>query len=242
MFVLWCVSLALRNASIVDPFWGFGFVMVAWMMVWLRDPHAGRSWLLLACTTIWGLRLSLFLLWRNTGHGEDPRYAAMRSYHGEAFWWRSLFTVFWLQGILLWFIAFPVQWGIVPDAVPLDWLDALPLGLWMVGMIFETAGDWQLARFRRDPANRGRVLQSGLWRYTRHPNYFGDFCVWWALYLLAARNGAWGTFLSPLLMSVFLVYVSGVRLTEKTISDRRPEYEQYKRRPNAFFPGPPKAV
>jgi steroid 5-alpha reductase family enzyme len=242
MFALWCVSLALRNASIVDPFWGFGFVIVAWLVFWLREGTAARSVLLLGCTSAWGLRLSVFLLWRNAGHGEDPRYAAMREHHGQAFWWRSLLTVFGLQGVLLWFIAFPQQFGIVANAPPLDSWDAIPLLVWLAGFIFETVGDWQLARFRANPANRGRVLDTGLWRYTRHPNYFGDFCVWWGFYLIAARNGAWGTLASPVLMSILLLYVSGVRLTESSISERRPEYEKYKRRTNAFFPGPPKAA
>ncbi len=242
MFAMWLVSLPLQNSSIVDPFWGSGFVIVAWVTYLIRPGDGPRSALLVAMATVWGLRLSLFLLWRNWGHGEDPRYAAMRRHHGAAFWWRSFLTVFVLQGVLLWWIAFPLQFGIRPDPPRLTAWDLPGLILFGIGLFFESVGDLQLTRFKAEPANRGRVLDTGLWRYTRHPNYFGDFCVWWGIYWIAARGGAWGTFASPLLMSFFLIYVSGVRLTEQTIHSRRPDYEQYKRRTNAFFPGPPRGT
>jgi steroid 5-alpha reductase family enzyme len=240
MALLWLLSLLRRDASIVDPFWGTGFVIVAVTASWLNYPPGSRSMLLLVLTTIWGLRLSLYLLWRNWSHGEDRRYQAMRAHHGLRFWWVSLFTVFLLQAAILWFVSLPIQvsmsWN---EATPLGWLDGLGLLVWSIGLAFESIGDWQLARFKADPANTGRVMDRGLWHYTRHPNYFGDFCVWWGIYLVAVAGGAWWTILSPLLMSFFLLKVSGVSLLERTITDRRPDYAAYQARTNAFFPGPP---
>jgi steroid 5-alpha reductase family enzyme len=241
MFVLWLVSLLRRDASIVDPFWGAGFVLVTWIAFGLNASSNSRSELITGLATIWGLRLSLFLLWRNWGHGEDRRYRAMRDANGPRFWWWSLFSVFTLQGVILWFVSFPIQATLATtDASALGWLDGLGAVVWLVGISFEAIGDWQLARFRADPANAGRVMDRGLWRYTRHPNYFGDFCIWWGIYLVAFSAGAGWTVLSPVLMSFFLLKVSGVTLLEQTITDRRPDYAAYKSRTNAFFPGPPR--
>lgn len=241
MLALWLVSLKRRDASIVDPFWGMGFVIVGWTGWSLATGDSPRSLILVLLTTIWGLRLSLFLLRRNLGHGEDHRYAAMRAKYGDRFWFVSLFIVFLLQGVILWFVSLPIQVAMASGRpIPLGWLDALGGMLWALGVFFETVGDWQLARFRGDPANAGRVLDHGLWRYTRHPNYFGDFCVWWGLYLIAAAGGAWWTIASPLAMSILLLRVSGVSLLESTIRDRRPAYAAYQSRTNAFFPGPPR--
>ena len=261
--VLWLASLRLRNASIVDPFWGAGFVLVAWTTWCLVGRPLGGPLVLAVLVTIWGLRLSLFLAWRNWGHGEDRRYRAMRDYHGARFWWVSLGTVFGLQAAILWFIALPLQFGIGNAASPaviepmktsgladsgvFPWPSGMGLGLaflgmavWLAGLVFESLADWQMARFQADPAHRGRVLSTGLWRYSRHPNYFGDACVWWGLYLVAASLGAWATVASPIAMTFLLLKVSGVSLLEKTIVDRRPEYTDYIRRTNAFIPGPPR--
>lgn len=242
--LVWLVSLAKRDASIIDPCWGLGFVLVAVGSVWLNLPPGPRVILLLLLTALWGLRLSSFLAWRNWGHGEDRRYQAMRHYHGRRFWWVSLFTVFMLQALILWFVSLPIQ--VTAAAAhgehPLGWLDALGVLLWGVGFTFETVGDWQLARFKADPRNAGKVMTRGLWKFTRHPNYFGDCCVWWAIYLIAAAGGAWWTIGSPLLMTVLLLRISGVTLLEKTIGERRPDYADYQARTNAFFPGPPRAT
>ena len=239
---LWLVSVWLRDASIVDPFWGTGFALTAWLAVALNGAPSARSLLLASLTTMWGLRLSLYLLRRNWGHGEDRRYVAMREHHGARFWWVSLFTVFLLQGVILWLVSWPLQAVAAGDNhQPLGWLDGLGAILWAVGVVFETIGDWQLAHFKKDPANAGKVLDRGLWRYTRHPNYFGDFCVWWGIYLIAMSGGSSWTVLSPIVMSILLIKVSGVTLLESTISDRRPEYAAYRTRTNAFFPGPPKS-
>jgi steroid 5-alpha reductase family enzyme len=239
---LWLISLLKRDASIVDPFWGAGFVVVAWISWLLGGQPTGRSLAIVLLVTLWGLRLSGFLLWRNWGHGEDYRYRAMRQYHGERFWWVSLFSVFALQGVILWFVALPIQAGIgFPKTLALSWpLDILGGVLISVGIFFEAVGDWQLASFKANPANAGRVFDRGLWRYTRHPNYFGDFCVWWGFYCLSAAQGAWWTVLSPLAMSFLLLKVSGVALLESTIVDRRPEYASYQRRTSAFFPRLPR--
>lgn len=242
MLVLWLISLPLRNASIVDPFWGTGFVLLVWIACFWHSFAAQRSLLICVLVTLWGLRLSLYLLWRNAGHGEDDRYASMRRYHGPRFWWVSLFTVFLLQAVILWIVALPILMTVSPLA-PSPWnaWDGAGVLFWSVGMVFESVGDWQLARFKADPANRGKVLCQGLWRYTRHPNYFGDFCVWWGFYLIAVASGAGWTIISPLLMSVLLMRISGVTLLESTIQERRPEYAIYRRTTNAFFPGIPKS-
>lgn len=242
MVALWLVSLVRRDVSIVDAFWGLGFIAVVWIVCALHWPAHPRPLVLTCLTTLWGSRLSLFILWRNWGHGEDRRYAAMRAHHGQRFWWISLATVFLLQGVILWFVSLPLQAAIATDAAsPWVWLDAAGLPLWLVGVSFESLGDWQLARFKADGANAGRVMDRGLWRYTRHPNYFGDFCVWWGLYLIAAAGGAGWTVASPLVMSLLLMRVSGVALLEGTIAERRPDYAAYQARTNAFFPGPPKS-
>lgn len=241
MVLLWLASIVRRDASIVDPFWGSGFVVVTWLCWWLHAPTDMRSTVIAILTTVWGMRLSIFLTIRNWDHGEDRRYKAMRDYHGARFTWVSLFTVFLLQGIILWFVSFPIQAVISASyRPPLSWLDFLAIGVWGLGLTFETVGDWQLARFKSNPENSGKVMNQGLWRYTRHPNYFGDFCVWWGLYLLAiSAAGSW-TVGSPLLMSVLLMKVSGVTLLESTIKERRPDYAAYCNQTNAFFPGWPR--
>jgi steroid 5-alpha reductase family enzyme len=242
MLALWWVSLARRDASIVDIFWGPGFALVAAVAAWVGtggDPARGA--LSLAAVALWGLRLGAYLFWRNAGAGEDPRYQAMRRRHGERFGLVSLRTVFGLQAALMWTISLPVQVVHVSAGGPLGVGDALGVLLFSVGLGFEAIGDWQLARWKRDPASRGQVLQTGLWRYTRHPNYFGDALVWWGLYAIAAGTpaGVW-TLPSPLLMSFLLLRVSGVPLLERGLRKRRPGYAEYAARTSAFFPWPPK--
>jgi steroid 5-alpha reductase family enzyme len=148
--------------------------------------------------------------------------------------------VFVFQAGLAWLISLPLLGAIAGAGGPLGWLDALGVALWLIGLVFEAAGDWQLQRFKSDPANAGRVMEQGLWRYTRHPNYFGDFCIWWGLYLVALSAGAWWSIIGPALMSILLLRFSGVALLEQDIGDRRPQYASYIRRTNAFFPGRPR--
>jgi len=239
---LWAVSVAVRDTSIVDVFWGSGFVVVAWVTYALADGSADRRLLLAVLTTAWGLRLTIHLARRNLGHGEDPRYARMRERAGARWPLRSLVVVFWLQGVLLWVVSLPVQvGGHDPTPAGLTWLDGVGVAVWAVGLFFETVGDRQLTRFRADPANQSQVMDRGLWRYTRHPNYFGDCAVWWGIYLVAlAAGGPWWTIVGPLVMSVLLIRVSGAAPLEQGMRRRRPGYDGYVARTSGFFPWPPR--
>lgn len=241
MLALWLVSLKLRDVSIVDVFWGTGFVLVAAIGFALGTGAPARRALVLALVAVWGLRLTAYLGWRKRGHGEDKRYAAMRASGGDRWPFTSLFVVFGLQGALIWFVSWPLQVAqTLARPAGLTWLDALGAAVVLAGVAIEAGGDFQLARFKRDPANHGRVLDSGLWRYTRHPNYFGDCCVWWGLYAVACATGAGAlTIASPLVMTWLLVRVSGVKLTEQIMADR-PGYAAYVRRTSAFLPRPPR--
>jgi steroid 5-alpha reductase family enzyme len=242
MLAMWLLSLALRDASIADIFWGLGFVVIAVATcLWTNDGNSARRGLLVALVSLWGLRLAVYLLWRNAGRGEDPRYAAMRRYWGARFWWVSLFTVFALQGCLLWIVSLPIQLGQLAPGSSLGPLDAIGVALFALGLSFEAVGDFQLARFKADPANAGRVMDRGLWRYTRHPNYFGDCCVWWGLFAVALSTpyGVWSV-VGPALMSFLLLRVSGVPLLERSIRQRRPDYAAYAKRTSAFLPRRPR--
>ena len=240
--VVWVLSLRIRDASVADVCWGLGFVLLAWVYCVLSPGLTPRSWLVASLVTIWGTRLALHIYRRNHGKGEDPRYRAMRVAHGPAFWWRSLFTVFWLQGALLWFVALPVLVAVrAPEPSGLTAVDLLGVLVFAAGFAFEAIGDMQLTRFKADPSNRGAVLDRGLWRYTRHPNYFGDATLWWGLYLLAASTpGGWLTVLSPLLMMLLLMRVSGVTLLEVGLRASKPGYDDYIGRTSAFFPWRPR--
>lgn len=237
MLALWMLSLALEDSSIVDIFWGPGFVLVAWVVV-LQEGWSERGALATGLVTVWGLRLAVHLAVRNIGKGEDPRYQAMRRARGPAWWWKSLFIVFVFQGVLVWVVSLPLQQAILRGGA-LGIVDALATAVFVAGLYFETVGDWQLVRFKARPENRGRVMDQGLWRYTRHPNYFGDFLVWWGLYGLAFAAGAWWTVVGPLVMSFLLLRVSGVTLLEQGMKSK-PGYEDYVRRTSTFFPRPPK--
>jgi len=242
MALLWGLSLALRDASIVDLWWGPGIALVTGVAFALGGGAHPRRVLVLALVTLWALRLGGYLLWRNAGRGEDPRYQAMRRHHGARFARVSLVTVFGLQGVLQWWVSLPLQLGqLAPQATGLGALDVLGVALFAAGLGFEAVGDLQLARFRADPANAGRVMDRGLWRYTRHPNYFGDCVAHWGIFTvaLATPYGALGV-LSPTLMTFLLLRVSGVTLLERTIGRRRPAYTDYQRRTSAFLPLPPR--
>jgi steroid 5-alpha reductase family enzyme len=241
MTLLWLVSLLLKNSSIVDIFWGTGFVISNWVYFALTpDGVLLRKLLIGILVTVWGLRLSLYILRRNWGKGEDFRYQVWRREAGPAWWWRSFFKVFLLQGILMWVISAPLLAAqFYPGPAHLTVLDFLGALVWLVGFFFEAVGDLQLARFKADPAHKGKVMDRGLWRYTRHPNYFGDSAQWWGYYLIAALDGGWWTIFSPVIMTLFLLRVSGVTLLEKTLA-ARPGYEEYIKTTSAFIPWFPK--
>lgn len=243
MITVWLLSLAQRNASIVDVFWGLGFVLIAHIACVAGDGYSGRKLLVTSLVAIWGVRLAVYLLWRNWGAEEDYRYRAMRARHGERFTWVSLYLVFGLQGVLMWVVSLPLQVAqSSPEPAQLTWLDLAGAALWTVGFLFEALGDWQLARFKGDPANRGKVMRAGLWAYTRHPNYFGDAVVWWGYFAIAlATPTGWWTVISPVVMTVLLMRVSGVALLERKLARTRPGYESYQRETNAFFPWVPRA-
>ena len=248
--LLWLLSLILRDASIVDVFWGLGFVSVYWIGYVLVhssanaiQPIPARHLLVGCLVTIWGLRLAVHILLRNWGRGEDFRYARWRGEAGQAWWWRSYFKVFLLQGIILWLVSWPLLAILSgPSSPSLRLLDLLAILVWGTGLFFEAVGDYQLHRFKKDPTNKGQLLNNGLWRYSRHPNYFGDALVWWGFYLFAAASGAWWTVFSPLLMTFLLRRVSGVAMLERTLSETKPGYAPYMANTNAFFPGRPKDI
>ncbi|MDH3253977.1 MAG: DUF1295 domain-containing protein [Acidobacteriota bacterium] len=240
--LVWLASLAKRDVSIIDIFWSLGFVTLAWLYRSQVPVESFRQTLLPTLVTLWGLRLSLYILWRNRRSGEDYRYAAMRKKYGKTFPILSLVIVFWLQGALFWVIGMPLlQVQISRHPVGWTWLDVLGLALFAIGFLFEAVGDFQLVRFKADPANKGKVMDRGLWRYTRHPNYFGDATLWWGYgcFALATDASLW-TLAAPLLMTFLIVKVSGVALLEKGLGDTKPKYRDYVRRTSAFFPWPPR--
>ncbi|MGA9534238.1 MAG: DUF1295 domain-containing protein [Anaerolineales bacterium] len=243
MTAIWLISLILKDASIVDIFWGVGFSILAWFYVGRVSAVGGASGGVVAAvlTTVWGCRLALHIAWRNRGKGEDYRYQRWRQAAGSSWWWRSYFKVFLLQGALMWMISAPLlaaqsSW----DGSGFPVLAAAAVVIWAIGFLFESLADLQLARFKSDRDNQGRVLQSGLWRYSRHPNYFGDAVQWWGLFLLAAAAGGWVTVFSPLLMTYLLLRVSGVAMLERDQKAKKPAYSEYIRRTSAFIPLPPR--
>jgi steroid 5-alpha reductase family enzyme len=244
MVAAWVVSVVIKDASIVDIIWGAGFVLVAWVAFLTGDGSDARGWLIALLASAWGIRLSAYLFVRNHGKGEDYRYQAMRRRWGPRFPVISLFTVFALQGVLMFAISMPLQVAQLsgmPDG--LRWVDYAGGAVFAVGLAFEAVGDFQLARFKADPANAGRVMDRGLWRYTRHPNYFGDAVVWWGLFLVAAARPAnLLVAFSPIIMTVLLTRVSGVPLLEKSLAKRREGYAEYVARTSSFIPLPPKRL
>jgi steroid 5-alpha reductase family enzyme len=234
----WVISLAYKNVTVVDSLWGIGFVLVAWLTYLMSDGYPGRSILLAVLVTMWGLRLSGYLTLRNWGKGEDPRYAGWRQKSAGRFWLVSLFKVFLLQALFLWVISLVVQMGQTAfEPAKLTWLDALGTLVWFCGFIFESVGDWQLARFKADPANRGKVMDRGLWAYSRHPNYFGEFLIWWGIFLITLSTpGNWWTVISPIIVTAVLLKMTGIPLTEEALVKRRPGYDSYIKRTSAFVP------
>lgn len=233
----WLTSVLKKDVSIVDSLWSLFFLVAAIVFAIDAQPLSTRGWLVLALVAIWAGRLAVYITARNWGEDEDYRYRKIRQNNEPGFAYKSLYIVFGLQGLLAGIIALPL-YAAISSGNELNWIDLAAVVVWLTGFVFEAGGDYQLARFKRDEGSAGGVLDTGLWRYTRHPNYFGDFCIWWAFYLFALASGGWWSVVSPLLMSFLLLKVSGVAMLEKTISDRRPGYAAYVARTNAFFPGP----
>jgi len=242
MSLLWIISIIIKNVSIVDLFWGFGFA-IANVFYFISTKGVGpRKIIVLILVTVWGLRLSGYLSWRNIGKGEDFRYRQFRSRYGEdRYWWISFFQTFLLQGLLMWLISAPLLGANFSGTEKsLGILDFAGIFLWITGFIFETFGDCQLARFKTVPSNKGKVLSTGLWRYTRHPNYFGDSAVWWGYGLISISAGSFFPALGSILMTALIIKVSGVTLLEKTLADKKPGYRNYIETTSAFFPWFPK--
>ena len=240
--LLWALSLPLRDASIIDIFWGTGFVLINLVtLILLESDPTGRQWLVHAMVTIWGLRLTLHLWVRNAGHGEDARYRRWRERGGPNWWLESYYRVFLLQGAIMLVVAAPVIVVNLPgEQAPLSWLDLLGVVVWLAGFLTETLADQQLVVFKRDPANRGRVLQQGIWRYTIHPNYFGDAMQWWGIWLVVV-SAPWGfwTFFGPLAMTALFIFLTS-GILERAMVKARPGYADYLSRTSRFFPLPPR--
>jgi steroid 5-alpha reductase family enzyme len=234
----WIASLARRDVSLVDRVWSLlialPFVAYATALPW----GGTRSDVLALLLCVWAARLAAYVTWRNWGHGEDRRYQAIRARNQPNFALKSVYLIFALQAVLGWLVSLPLL-ALLAAPRPWSMLDSAGAALALVGIFFEAVGDQQLATFKADPASKGQVMDRGLWRYTRHPNYFGEFCVWWGFFVMALPGGWWSV-VAPLLMSVLLLKVSGVGLLEKDIGERRPAYRDYIGRTNAFFPGPPR--
>jgi steroid 5-alpha reductase family enzyme len=237
----WVVSYFKGDVSIVDSLWSVLIALAALVFAAAAARVGVRAGWLFALLGAWALRLCAYITWRNWGEPEDRRYAAIRQRNQPHFAFKSVYLVFGLQGVLGWIVALPLMAALAGDR-PVGWLDAAAAALMLFGLVFESVGDAQLVRFKGAAANGGKVMDRGLWRYTRHPNYFGEFCVWWGFYLVALSAGGWWTLISPLLVSFTLLKVSGVALLEKDIAERRPDYRDYILRTNAFFPGPPHAA
>lgn len=240
--LLWAWSVLIKNVSIVDIFWGIGLVVVNVFYVFSTGDLNPRKYLILALVTVWGLRLAIYLSIRNIGKGEDFRYQQFRSNYGkERYWWVSYFQTFLLQGFLLMIVSLPLL-GISSSSHPgnLNLLDYLGIIVWLVGIAFEAGGDYQLWRFRRNPENTGKVLDTGFWRYTRHPNYFGDSAVWWAYALFSIAAGSYWQIVGSVIMTLLIIRVSGVSMLEKTLKISKPQYREYIQRTSSFFPWFPK--
>ena len=246
VLLLWLVSIPLRDVSIIDMF--FAIIIMAMVVVSYLVGDGAESRKLLVCSLvgIWGIRITAHLIARNWGHGEDPRYTKLRGWvpDDRSFYWLSLRKVFLLQGVVLWFASLPVQVAqVYATPVALGWLAYCGITVWAVGFLFETVADFQLTRFRSDPTNKGAILNTGLWRYSRHPNYFGELCVWWGLFLIACENPiGWLTIVGPLAYTYLVVNVTGQRTLEKKLAKERPGYAEYMQTTSGIVPWPPASV
>jgi steroid 5-alpha reductase family enzyme len=242
MTTLWIFSVVYKNVSIVDLFWGIGFILVSAVYFKCTDGNDTRKTILMILVTIWGLRLSGYLAWRNIGKGEDFRYRQFRQTYGEhRYWWISYFQTFLSQGLLMWLISAPLLGAqFLGKGNEIGLLDFAGLILWLTGFIFEAVGDYQMARFKTNIQNKGKVMDNGLWRYTRHPNYFGDSSVWWGYGLICLSAGSYIPIVGSILMTILIIKISGVTLLEKSLKENRPGYKEYIEKTSAFIPWFPK--
>jgi steroid 5-alpha reductase family enzyme len=236
----WFIAAQIRGRNdIADVAWGLGFILAAAVSLVAGGIFTLRGLLISSLVLIWGIRLALHIHKRNSGKGEDPRYRKWREEWGRWFVLRSFLQVFMLQGILLLMVAIPIVFANTEPAAPLGWLDFLGITVWLTGFCFEAVGDLQLLRFIRTPTNKGRLMTTGLWRYTRHPNYFGEVTLWWGIWLMTlALPGGWLTVIGPLTITTLILKVSGIPMLEKPYEERA-DFQEYKRRTSAFFPLPP---
>lgn len=231
----WLLSLARNNVTHVDSMWSLFFALATYTTAILMTELSPRALLIITLVTIWALRLCVYLTWRNWGSHEDHRYVEIRQNNQPYFWLKSIYIVFGLQAVLAGIISISLFGG-VSSSSEINWLDYIGVATFIFGFIWETVADWQLSQFKAKVNNKGKVLATGLWRYSRHPNYFGECCVWWGFYLFALAGGTWWAIISPILMTLLLLKVSGVSLLESTIVDRRPAYADYIKKTNAFIP------
>lgn len=236
-FLGWLVSLWRNNVTHVDSMWSLFFLLAASIYGMSTDFGSDRSGWVIALVLAWSVRLCAYLTWRNWGPHEDHRYRTIRLNNEPNFQLKSLYIIFGLQAVLAWIVSLPLL-GATHSDTQMGLFDVLGICLFAFGLFWESLGDWQLARFKASPGNAGKVMDRGLWAYSRHPNYFGECCIWWGFYLVACGAGAWWSLPGPLLMTLLLLKVSGVTLLEKDIGERRPGYADYIASTNAFFPGP----
>jgi len=242
IILLWILSVYLKNASIVDIFWGSGFVIVNAVYFFYQDVVYTRHIILLGLVTLWGLRLSIYLAYRNIGKGEDFRYQEFRRKYGaHRYWWVSFFQVFLLQGVLILIISLPLLGtNVYTQSNQISWIDYIAILVWIIGFVFESVGDYQLTKFKRNLSNKGKVLNTGLWKYTRHPNYFGDAAIWWGYALFCVSSGIYWPILGSVAMTFLIIKISGVSLLEESLKDKKPEYQNYIEKTSSFFPWFPK--
>lgn len=240
-FLFFIIGQLLRDNSIVDIGWGLGFVVLALVLVARDEFQNTKGLVVLVLVALWGLRLTIYLFNRNKGKPEDYRYVNLRKRWGTK-WARlkAFLNVYALQGVMLYIVSLSFMHIFNSEESSLGWLDFIGIAIWVIGYLFEVIGDWQLKTFKSKPENKGRIIRSGLWKYTRHPNYFGEATMWWGIYLLAVTSGGWFMIASPVVMTLLLLFVSGVPLLEKKYKNH-PEFEQYKQVTPKFFPWFPKS-
>jgi steroid 5-alpha reductase family enzyme len=235
----WIASLIKSDVSIVDSLWSLMFLAAASVYLIYAQPANMRSYIVYGLVAVWALRLSIHITIRNWGESEDHRYVTIRNNREPWFEYKSLYFVFGLQALLAWIISLPI-FAAITISSEFSMLDAIACVFWLIGFSFQAVADYQLLRFKSDPANSGKVLARGAWRYSRHPNYFGECLIWWGFYLFALSSGAWWSVISPVLITFLLLRISGVAMMEGTITKRRPEYQAYISSTNAFIPWFPK--